>query len=239
MSIELAKKKVRILNKIKEREEKEPNMIEYSESGPYSSYGKWDLSSGEFDIDIKEFDSFITELSRNGILYGGPIESFHVPIYVNDKQIYDEDGEPISDELIIFYWNANLKKLNIYLNLLLKLFTLNEIKELKKPLPAVTIFGKVIKEAGKLSICEGGIILYDNKNKVDMRTGLKSLCEMFIDRPRQLINRDEIRDMLGTSTKNTKDTIAKYVSALNISLEPYFKRKPLINDKKEGWIFEP
>jgi len=96
----------------------------------------------------------------------------------------------------------------------------------------------ILKQAGSLNLRESGNICYE-KNIIEMRTGLKTLCEIFIKRPNQLVNRDDIYDGLEIDSRKKKSTVAKYVSELNSILKPYFKRKPLVNDKKIGWIFYP
>lgn len=96
----------------------------------------------------------------------------------------------------------------------------------------------IVKEAGFLNLRKSGNICFKDK-VINMRTNLKTLCEVFIDRPNQLINRNDIADEIGVKSSSLKSTIAKYVSELNKILEPYFERKPIMNDKKEGWIFIP
>jgi hypothetical protein len=95
-----------------------------------------------------------------------------------------------------------------------------------------------IKEAGKLNLRESGNICYENKI-LKMPIHIKTLCELFMDRPNQLVNRDDIRDELAIDSSEIKDTVSKYVSALNRILKPYFGQKPIKNHKKSGWILTP
>jgi len=98
--------------------------------------------------------------------------------------------------------------------------------------------GKIIKQAGKLNLREGGAICYGNKI-IEMGPQMKTLSELFINKPNQIINRDDIYDELQPNTKNKKATVAKYVSELNRKLKPFFKENPIVNNKKEGWSFHP
>ena len=93
-------------------------------------------------------------------------------------------------------------------------------------------------EAVNLNLRADGLICYQN-NIIYIRPKLKTLCEIFIDRPNQLINRDDIKDDLEINSKKTKSTISKYISELNLILKPHSKRKPIVNEPKSGWIFKP
>jgi len=235
---ELVKKKIWVLNKMKEREEKYGSKIRGYSEEEVESYGPWDLSNLDFELSIEEFDSFISELNELGILEGGQVDKYLSPIYIHGQQIYNKHGNPISNEIRYFYWNTNLKKLNNYLKPLLSSLTTKEIFEVNKPRPKRTHFGEVRKEGGGFTLYVGGLITYKDK-ELDLRTGLKTLCEIFMDRPNQLLDRNTLEDNMGIHTRDLKNTIAKYVSELNTGLEPHFGRKPIINYKKEGWIFKP
>lgn len=226
---ELIKKKALYLLKIKERESRSPSENEI---------GDWDLDNADFDLSVTDFDQYISELKNLGII--NLIDRYHAPEFagITLQKAYDEDGNLIlSPEVMYFYDKVNLEKLNEQLKGFLSTLTPSELLEVQT-YPSVKNFGEIIDEGGGLRLHKGGLISYKDK-EVDLRSGLKTLCEVFIDRPNQLIDRHELEDQLGIHTRDLKNTIAKYVSALNTSLEPHFGRKPIENRKKTGWIFIP
>lgn len=100
---------------------------------------------------------------------------------------------------------------------------------------------KLENSVGKLGYGSDGLI-YFNMVPVDMTAQLKDLCRMFIDRPKVLVTIDDIKDTIITANrrgKTSNTTIAKYISALRVVLQPYYKSDFLISKKKEGWRFEP
>ena len=234
MDKELIKKYISILNLIIERETIYP---EPKDSELNDSNGPWDIDNVIFNLKPQQFMDFLWRLEDMKILKTQ--SGSYIPEFAGeDKRVaYDEDGKIInSDEFIIFYKKTNLKKALKYKQEIEELLTPEEVNEIKN----ISKISRepILIESGSLNLRQSGVICYEN-NIIDMRTGLKTLCELFINRPNQLINRNDILDELGVSSKRTKATIAKYVSELNIIIEPYFKRLPIINHKKEGWIFHP
>jgi len=232
MEKELVKKYISLLKLIIEREIVYP---EKEDSDPESPEGAWDISNSFFHLKISEFKRLFSTLENIGIL---KVVSFlAIPQFIGEEMVYDENGKSIdSDEVVFEYKKVDLKKAKKYRKELEAILTPEEISNIKN-VSKISSEPK-LKEAGSLNLRHSGVICYEN-NIIDMRTGLKTLCELFIERPNQLINRNDIEDELGVDSEKLKSTIAKYVSELNKILEPYFKRQPIINHKKEGWIFQP
>lgn len=232
MDTNFIKNTLLILNLMIEREKENPS----PKNKEYDPADDWDLINSKFNIDADIFNKIISKFIDKKIIESH-FSSF-IPLYADDGGfLYDQNGNQAkSDEFLILYQMKDLRKAQSYKKELEKSLTSEEIKRIENKSTLSEL--PILQEAGELNLRQDGLICYKNK-VIDMRTGLKTLCELFISRPNELINRDDIFDSLGVNTKKKKDTISKYVSALNKALEPHFKRQPIINHKKEGWIFKP
>ena len=236
MEKRLVKKYVSILNTIIERETVYPSPVDTDWDHPSNS---WDADNYEYQLKDTEFIAFFENWATQGILKitGGSYLPELIEVKGVTKNAYDEDGNQVeTDEFILFYSKVDVEKAKQYRKNLKELLTSEELEEIKNVSKISTETIRI--SAGLLNQRHSGAICYENKI-IDMRTGLKTLCELFIERPTQLIGRNDIIDELGVNSSRTKATIAKYVSELNRILEPYFKRHPIVNHKKEGWVFHP
>ena len=236
MNTETLKKYLLFLDLIKKREITSPSslIIEKDKEDP-SQW--WVVGNYYFGLEKGLFENFFSYLSILGVLEITNIDN--VPSSSEEKgtdshgNIYYTEELLYPDSILLSYINININKLKAYENSLSSLLTKQDFEDLQKK---GTYLGETIKEAGKLKMHTGGMMSYDN-SPIYLRTGLRNLCEVFIDRPEQMLNRDELEEGIGIHTRDKKSTVAKYVSALNSSLEPFFKKKPITNYKKRRLDF--
>ncbi len=229
MDRETLKKYILFLNKISEREVVFPNTHTPKENRDDPA-NWWDLDNYDHELPEKVFVSFLQNLEKLGIL-----EIMHIGNVPDFKE--DDSWDSYTDEVILDYVNVDTEKLQVYKSELTSLLTPAEKLDIRTKIETPS-FGKIIKEGGGLKLHEGGAITYKNR-EVSMRVGLKELCEIFIDRPNQILDRNTLEYESGIHTRDLKNTVAKYICELNTRLEPHFNRKPIINHKKQGWIFKP
>ena len=234
---EIIRKKILFLNKMKQREINYPSKEIPTEEDCPPPTGDWSIDNWDFELEIDDFMIFINELSKRRIFLG-PIDIIELPVYINGKQAYDEDGNAFCEEAVCFYWNVNLDNLEIYLSLLLKIFTQKEKVSILTYKPSRGIFGEIEKEIWEYKLYSNGIITYGDK-EIDIRLGLKKILEIFIYNPNQLISRNKIKNELEIYSKDTKDTISKYINLINKAIKKVSKKEPIINHKGEGWVLEP
>jgi len=94
---------------------------------------------------------------------------------------------------------------------------------------------------GELIAYSDGTIRYDSEI-LWMRNQMKDLCRLFMEHPRRTLTIDDIKEIIIRSDKRaatSKETISKYVSELRKILNPLLGKEVLINQKEEGWRFEP
>lgn len=94
---------------------------------------------------------------------------------------------------------------------------------------------------GKLVAYNDGSIRYGN-DEIKLRNQIKDLCRLFMERPRQTLTKDDIKDHLIHADRRpiiSFITISKYVSELHSSLKFYYKKDVIFNQKEEGWYFKP
>jgi len=223
MDKELLKKYLLCLKSIKEKEESSPSG-EIINDDPDEW---WTSTNYEYDLSESEFTNFFSSLDQLNIL--DITNMANLSEYFSGNKEMNLEG----DEAIVNYININPRKLKSFEDILLSLLTPEEVHSLST---TGTFLGEIVKEAGNLKMHTGGLISYNN-NHVQLRTGLRNLCEYFIDRQGQLIDRSTLMEDMGIRTDDAKGTVAKYVSALNLALEPHFGRQPIVNYKKEGWRF--
>ena len=95
------------------------------------------------------------------------------------------------------------------------------------------------KNAGNLAFFSDGSIRINGKI-VPIRSQLKILCRMFIEKPNTLVLVDDIRDELINHDKTIpNETISKYVGELRKILKDYSFEGFISNTKKEGWTLVP
>jgi len=98
----------------------------------------------------------------------------------------------------------------------------------------------VVNRAGELASYNDGTIRY-KKEILNLPPRLKELCRLFLEKPERLIAFDDIKDRIIKASRRPNigwDTISKYVSRLNISLEIHFGKKVIINQREEGWYLK-
>lgn len=119
-----------------------------------------------------------------------------------------------------------------------------EKKDIEKIKNDASLFNPNLKPeltAGKLSSYNDGTIRYDGEI-LNLRPQIKELCRYFMENPRSLKTIDDVKENVirANKRKTTPNaTIAKYMSELRNSLNPYFKKNVFPNEKEEGWYFEP
>ena len=114
-------------------------------------------------------------------------------------------------------------------------------EESQKGFPLLTKDLKADAVAGKLFAYSDGTIRYDGEI-LKLRPQIKELCRYFMLNQRMLKTIDDVKENIIRSSKRKttpNSTIAKYVSELRNSLNPYFKKDVFPNEKEEGWYFEP
>lgn len=100
---------------------------------------------------------------------------------------------------------------------------------------------KIELKVGELESYSDGSIKYSG-TPVKMRNQIKDLCRLFMKKPGRLLTIDDIKDALIKADKRKTTpfvTISKYVSELRNSLRIHFKKDVFLNQKEEGWFFNP
>ncbi len=107
------------------------------------------------------------------------------------------------------------------------------------PKPAKPLIAEIT--VGDLGAYNDGSIRYKEKI-LELRGQLKELCRLFMARRGRLVSIDDIREEIISADKRkstSNATISKYVSELHVSLKFHFKKDVFINQKEEGWFFNP
>lgn len=237
MNKDTLKKYLLYLDVIKKREIASPSSkILEKDKDDMSQW--WDVDNYDFGLSESLFTNFFDNLGVLKILDVVNMQlvqdDLTQSVYDEEKDVYVLKETGIPNQIIIDYVNVNLTKLTAYENTLLSFLNDEEIKNLQVK---GSYLGKVLMNAGDFNIHEGGLISYKNQ-AIHMRTGLRNLCEIFIERPNQLLDRSTLEEGMGIRTRDSKGTVAKYVSALNIILSKFVGTAPIVSFKKEGWTLE-
>ena len=93
---------------------------------------------------------------------------------------------------------------------------------------------------GPLVYRKDGAILY-KQTPIKMRSQMKTLCIIFMNNHKNLVDYSTIKDELVPAKKRSTTsfkTITKYVSELHKLLQNHFKREVIFNQEKDGYIFD-
>lgn len=91
-----------------------------------------------------------------------------------------------------------------------------------------------------LTLYSDGTIRYKD-TIIPLRGQIKDLCRMFMEHPKRLLTKDDIKENIVAADKRksiSKTTISKYVSSLRNSLKVHFKKDVIFSQKQEGWYLD-
>lgn len=94
----------------------------------------------------------------------------------------------------------------------------------------------IVKEYNDIEIWDDNSITIQNKS-INLEPRFNKLLIYFVNKPERNNNFDDIKDAIGRSALE-KNTISKYISAINKSLKKYFKKRIITSSGEDCWKLE-
>lgn len=175
-----------------------------------------DISTKSFNFSAKDQYSILKKLQEDGFIKD------LCPLEGNDVW-FEITGKPL-DPFGLIAMNAGKTKNSKTVNKPILL-----TKDLKREVAV-----------GDLALYSDGSIRYKD-TIIPLRGQIKDLCRMFMEHPKRLLTKDDIKENIIAADKRksiSKSTISKYVSSLRNSLKVHFKKDVIFSQKQEGWYLD-